>query len=538
MMLSLGLLAWTSIFPLAAAQFQCSLPAGDICAYENATTYQATGAPNCTTSGVQKFVNKLAGNRTRLTVAYAFYIDNNATLDEFTDYVNASTFTPIDSSTPVCAFRVDGKNAEGASWGLGALLPTHFNGSLMMAAPDVGISWGVASAGLRYAFATFASNSGHDEPDHLSGWETHNGLIDWSHRALHLSTVTAKAIVKAWYEVETKYSYITGCSGGGRQVLKSIQTYPDDYDGAMAGAPTWWLTHQEFYNSRQTTLGDSNDANSSIPSSLYSVIEEEVIRQCDSQDGLTDRVVSNPQGCFFNAAALACNSTQTSDCLTPPQIETLHKMYSEWTSFDSDLIYPGAWLGSESTWDISFDSDLPLGSWYIKNVLGFKNFTSKDLTYELIEEADSLNPAQGNADNFDLSPFFEKGGKLFHWHGMSDSIVSPGSSVYYHNQAEYIAQEKGINMTDSYLLYLIPGLEHCTGTSDCMEALWYLAGPYQAGNFFNFTPANVVDNYPHDSFLALISWVEGGHAPAYMVTSNFENNTDPTTLLHNRKICP
>lgn len=49
-------------------------------------------------------------------------------------------------------------------------------------------------------------NSGHDEPDHIPGWETPNGLIDWSHRALHLSTLTAKAIVKAWYGVEPKYT--------------------------------------------------------------------------------------------------------------------------------------------------------------------------------------------------------------------------------------------------------------------------------------------------------------------------------------------
>lgn len=81
-------------------------------------------------------------------------------------------------------------------------------------------------------------------------------------------------------------------------------------------------------------------------------------------------------------------------------------------------------------------------------------------------------------------------------------------------------------------------IRHCTGTPSCMAALWYLAGPYQAGNFFNSTPANVVDNYVHDSFLTLISWVEGGHAPSYMVTTNFEDNADPTTLLHNRKICP
>ncbi|RAL02637.1 tannase and feruloyl esterase [Aspergillus ibericus CBS 121593] len=530
-----GFAIWTSLLSLASAQFKCSLPAGDICAYENATTYQAVNAPNCTTRGLQAFVNRVPGlNGTALTVPYAFYIDSNATLDEFTDYVGASVFTT--DIPPVCAFRVNGTNAEGASWGLGALLPTHFNGSIMMAAPDAGLSWGVASAGLKYAFATFASNSGHDEPDHVSGWETPEGLVDWSHRALHLSTLTAKSIVKAWYNVEPKYSYITGCSGGGRQVMKSIQTYPDDYDGAMAGAPTWWMTHQAFYSVKQQTIGGAARSNSSIPASLYSIIGEEVLRQCDPQDGLVDSIVSRPQGCFFNAEALACNSTQTSNCLTAPQLETLQKIYSDWATFDQDLIYPRTWYGSEATWNTTFGN--PSGSWYIENVLGIKNFTAQDLTYELIAEADARDPAHANADDFDLSPFFEKGGRFFHWHGMSDSVVSPGASVYYHNQATYAALEKGIDIDQHYQLYLIPGLEHCSGTPECMAALWYLAGPYQAGNFFNFTPANVVDNYVHDSFLTLISWVEGGHAPSYMVTTDFDDNSDPMTLLDNRKICP
>lgn len=128
--LSLALATWASLLAVASAQFKCSLPAGDICAYENATTYAAVNAPNCTTSGLQAFVNKLPGlNGTTLSVPYAFYIDSNETLDEFTDYVGASTFT-TDIPT-VCAFRVNGTNEQGATWGLGALLPTHFNGSIM-----------------------------------------------------------------------------------------------------------------------------------------------------------------------------------------------------------------------------------------------------------------------------------------------------------------------------------------------------------------------------------------------------------------------
>ncbi|GAT29584.1 hypothetical protein RIB2604_03001160 [Aspergillus luchuensis] len=445
--LSLALTTWASLLAVASAQFKCSLPAGDICAYENATTYAADNAPNCTTSGLQAFVNNLPGlNGATLSVPYAFYVDSNETLDEFTDYIGASTFTT--DIPPVCAFRVNGTNEQGATWGLGALLLTHFNGSIMMAAPDSGLSWGVASAGLRYAFATFAP-----------------------------TPVTTS---------QTTF-----------QLIRTPQSHP-------------------HYTQSSRTRSSAN----AIPKTR-----------------LTDSIISNPQGCFFHPEALACSSNKTSNCLTAPKLDTLHKIYNDWTTFDQDLIYPGAWFGSEPTWNTTFGNQHSK-SWYIENILGFKNLTAQDLTYKLIAEADARNPAHANAYDFDLSPFFNRGGKFFHWHGMSDSVVPPGSSVYYHHKATYAALEKGIDIDQHYQLYLIPGLEHCTGTPTCMSALWYLAGPYQAGNFFNFTPANVVDNYVHDSFLTLISWVEGGHAPSYMVTTNFEDNADPTTLLHNRKICP
>lgn len=30
-------------------------------------------------------------------------------------------------------------------------------------------------------------------------------------------------------------SYFLGCSGGGRQALKEVQMYPEDFDGVLAG---------------------------------------------------------------------------------------------------------------------------------------------------------------------------------------------------------------------------------------------------------------------------------------------------------------
>ncbi|KAJ5549407.1 tannase and feruloyl esterase [Penicillium frequentans] len=91
------------------------------------------------------------------------------------------------------------------------------------------------------------------------------------------------------------------------------------------------------------------------------------------------------------------------------------------------------------------------------------------------------------------------------------SIVSPGSSIYYHDQAKYSALEKGINMTDHYQLFLVSGLERVIHAPD-YQTLYRLYGSFmvsgrtnQAGNFFTFTPAKPVHNHPHGFFLALIS---------------------------------
>ena len=61
--------------------------------------------------------------------------------------------------------------------------------------------------------------------------------VDYEHRAVHLTAVAAKALVRRFYARPASHSYFLGCSGGGRQALKEMQNYPADYDGVVAGAP-------------------------------------------------------------------------------------------------------------------------------------------------------------------------------------------------------------------------------------------------------------------------------------------------------------
>ena len=60
---------------------------------------------------------------------------------------------------------------------------------------------------------------------------------DFGHRAVHVTTVLAKALIDAFYGDHEEHAYFRGCSTGGRQALVAAGRYPDDFDGIIAGAP-------------------------------------------------------------------------------------------------------------------------------------------------------------------------------------------------------------------------------------------------------------------------------------------------------------
>jgi len=63
--------------------------------------------------------------------------------------------------------------------------------------------------------------------------------IDFDHRAIHETAVLSKALAMAFYETPVLRSYFISCSNGGRQALVEAQRYPSDYDGIIAGAPSF-----------------------------------------------------------------------------------------------------------------------------------------------------------------------------------------------------------------------------------------------------------------------------------------------------------
>src|SRR5215208_5785739 len=60
---------------------------------------------------------------------------------------------------------------------------------------------------------------------------------DYAERAVHEMAIKTKALTRAYYGRNAKYTYFNGFSTGGREGLKEAQAYPDDFDGILAGAP-------------------------------------------------------------------------------------------------------------------------------------------------------------------------------------------------------------------------------------------------------------------------------------------------------------
>ncbi|TGO44342.1 hypothetical protein BCON_0541g00010 [Botryotinia convoluta] len=160
------------------------------------------------------------------------------------------------------------------------------------------------------------------------------------------------------------------------------------------------------------------------------------------------------------------------------------------------------------------------------------NLTADDWDPEyLITLSEALNPGNATADNFDLSPFYKKGSKIIHYHGMADNSIATASS------------SQGIDLDDFYRFFLVPGMEHCSGTPSTQNAPWYIGGTAQAsvigddsaGYWIHSKPG--FDNAQHDMLLALINWVENDTAPTQVIATKWNDEATLDYVINQRPIC-
>jgi feruloyl esterase len=131
--------------------------------------------------------------------------------------------------------------------------------------------------------------------------------IDFAHRGMHVTTLVAKALIKAYYGHPQRYAYFSGCSDGGREALIEAQRYPQDFDGIAAGAPALNFTVQNsFYHAWMAKSNMDTAGHAIINTVDLPVLHRVVLAQCDALDGLKDGQVTYPRQCHPNPAAALC----------------------------------------------------------------------------------------------------------------------------------------------------------------------------------------------------------------------------------------
>jgi feruloyl esterase len=361
--------------------------------------------------------------------------------------------------------------------------------------------------GLRRGYATTATDDGN--PTRGAGkfvYEQPEKLIDFAYRSQHEMTVKAKAVVRAFYGRDPRYSYWDGCSGGGREGLLQAYRYPDEFDGIIAGDPAdfrrnaWalWLANASFKNPVDY-----------IPPGKYPMIHQAVLDACDAIDGLKDGLIEDPIRCHFDPKELQCAGEDKPSCLTAQQVQTARTILSPATTRSGQEIFPRLEPGTELRWGrlVGGPEPAPLFLDYFKYVV-FKDPDWDWRTFDLERDSALANLAgEGTvALNADLKRFAQHGGKLLLYHGWADQQVAPGATVEFYKSV--VAMNGGPVPSSSWVrLFMAPGMAHCVGGE----------GP---------------DTF--DKISTLEQWVEHGKAPDQIIASHSINGKIDRT----RPLCP
>ena len=387
-------------------------------------------------------------------------------------------------------------------------------------------------------YASGGTDTGHSAGGTDASWALNHPekVIDFGNRAMHEMTVKSKAIVEAFYGRAPRHSYLAACSDGGREALMEAQRFPADYDGILAGAPANNWTHlltNAVVNAQALTATPA----SYIPPSKIPAISAAVLASCDKSDGVSDGIVSNPQSCKFDPAAMLCKGADATTCLTAPQVATMKTLYAGSHDSTGKLIFPGYLPGSEEgpngwgSWifgETSTQSAMYLfGTGFFSNMVysdpkwDYKSFTVdaglKAAIDKTSQALDSVNP--------DLKPFIKRGGKLILYHGWNDPAISALNTINYYEAA--LKTTGSSEVKSSVRLYMAPGVQHCGGGP----------GPDSFGQFGS-TPSGGPNDPAHDMYAALERWVEEGQAPDRIIASKLEGEGSTRHQTMTRPLCP
>ncbi len=393
------------------------------------------------------------------------------------------------------------------------------------------IDFRTLAGNIKRGYATAATDTGHEAEAVDASWAFHHPekVTDFGYRALHLTTVTAKTLIGAFYAHPADRAYFDSCSDGGREALMEAQRFPEDFDGILAGAPANFWTN---LLSSGVYMGQAMFANpeSYIPSVKVPAIHAAVLNACDAQDGVTDGIINDPVRCRFDPSVLLCKGADSRNCLTAPQIASLKKLYAGARTSSGENMMPGYLPGAEEgqggwgPWILGDAPGLSDGAGFTVNYFRYIVFQDPAWNIVTANVDEDLRAAQQTARDLnstdpDLSGFQAHGGKLILYHGWNDPAIPALNTVDYYNS---VIQQMGADAAATFVrLYMVPGMQHCYG------------GP--GATSFGQLGTTTAIGPEHGIYAALEDWVEKGTAPGEIVATKYDSSHKAEMT---RPLCP
>jgi Tannase and feruloyl esterase len=477
-------------------------------------------------------------------------------------------------------------------------LQTLWNGKFLFqgCGTNCGVIYPPSSEALHKGFAVWATDDGHvakrssnhefaREDDATwaviaPGQLDEGALEDYFYNAVHTVTELGKEFTKRYYASTLKYSYFEGCSGGGREGMLELTKYPMDYDGMIVGAPYFDIA-SELGTTLVSFAAELRSPEAALPPRLWSVASRIIMETCDSEDGVKDGLIQDPQACDFNPYRdlPKCGASGVGhDCFTREQIDTLSVIFSAKRNPAGQIVYPGwsvsdigfrddnpdagdslveslgfpqppsklaapqpwsanplgepeAWYWTEQTAKYEVYADRPgfdvrkaLGVTFDRDVHGWQGMYAQ-VPYRTVERLRMMTAAGSGATPAAASRFLRAGRKLILYHGFSDGDITPYRTMRYFDSLANLnggmrALQKNVRM------YMVPGMAHCSGGP----------GPNNFGQLFS----SVVLDPPvdHDVLASLEAWVEAGRAPAAIIATKFEHDDPHDRVIRTMPLCP
>lgn len=389
----------------------------------------------------------------------------------------------------------DNTNTGDAAWG-GRLIMTA-GGGAQGTVPSL-----TSMIGMTPAAIGAGTDSGHDGgmswgvimPPYTPLGLNYGKIKDWAGgRSNGIAVKLAKHLAKIYYGVPVRWTYWNGCSGGGHMGWAQVQNYPEEYDGALIGAPAFFW--------QQFRLADSWDAvvkkkvaqqTTAITAGQVTAANVAATAACAYVDG----IVADPRACTWSATNNICGqpgAPAAPNCLNAIQAAGIDRIWDGphnsygiriWGPYDRGINRGAATTVTGSTvqvmqWnhaDLTFNGNNLYEDQESINLAAAAGIdVTKAITYEN-EAMLGSHTTNDFTDDFcqDLDAARRRGMKIIGYHGTQDpAIIFRDDIDFYLRVATYFGHGEADfeRLQHWYRLFLVPGAPHCPAVPQALPAL-------------------------------------------------------------------